>query len=82
MKVKTYNAEGKEAGTMELPEKIFGVELNPDLVHQVMVSQQGNRRQVSAHTKGRGEVSGDCSIARPMLFLFLFLESECGRNLL
>ncbi|HZX49623.1 MAG TPA: 50S ribosomal protein L4 [Candidatus Paceibacterota bacterium] len=58
MKVKTYNAEGKEAGTMELPEKIFGVELNPDLVHQVMVSQQGNRRQVSAHTKTRGEVSG------------------------
>lgn len=53
-----YNLEGKEAGTMELPEKIFGVELNPDLVHQVVVSQQANRRQVSAHTKGRGEVSG------------------------
>lgn len=58
MKVKTYNLEGKEAGMMELPEKIFGVELNPDLVHQVVVSQQANRRQVSAHTKGRGEVSG------------------------
>lgn len=43
---------------MELPEKIFGVALNPDLVHQVVVSQQANRRQVSAHTKGRGEVSG------------------------
>lgn len=43
---------------MELPEKIFGVELNSDLVHQVMVAQMANRRQVSAHTKGRGEVSG------------------------
>jgi len=58
MNVKVYNSEGKEAGTMELSEKIFGVELNSDLVHQVMVSQMGNRRQVLAHTKGRGEVSG------------------------
>jgi large subunit ribosomal protein L4 len=58
MKVKTYNLEGKEAGETDLPDGIFGVELNPDLVHQVMVAQEGNRRQVSAHTKTRGEVSG------------------------
>ena len=58
MNVKTYDIEGKEAGTTELPENIFGVELNPDLVHQVMVAQEGNQRQVSAHTKGRGDVSG------------------------
>jgi large subunit ribosomal protein L4 len=58
VKIKTYNLEGKEAGTVELPEKVFGVELKKDLVHQVMVAQEGNRRQVSAHTKGRGEVSG------------------------
>lgn len=58
MDMKVYNQEGKEAGTMELPEKIFGIKLNSDLVHQVMVAQMGNRRQVSAHTKGRGEVSG------------------------
>ncbi|HLD49960.1 MAG TPA: 50S ribosomal protein L4, partial [bacterium] len=56
--VKTYNSEGKEAGTMKLPEKIFGVELNSDLVHRVMVLQQANRRQILADTKGRGEVSG------------------------
>jgi len=58
MNIKTYNLEGKESGTTELPENIFGVELNLDLVHQVMVSQESNRRQVSAHTKGRGDVSG------------------------
>ena len=58
MEVKTYNLEGKEAGTLELPEKIFGVALNPDLVHQVVVAQIGNRRQVSGSTKGRGDVSG------------------------
>jgi len=58
MNMKMYNLEGKEAGTVELPEKVFGVELNPDLVHQVVVAQIGNKRQVSASTKGRGEVSG------------------------
>ncbi|HEX9722121.1 MAG TPA: 50S ribosomal protein L4 [Candidatus Paceibacterota bacterium] len=58
MNIKTYDKEGKEAGTAELPENIFGVELNPDLVHQVMVAAEGNRRQVSAQVKGRGDVSG------------------------
>jgi len=58
MKVKAYDKEGKEAEAMELPENIFGLKLNKDLVHQVMVSQESNRRQVSAHTKGRGDVSG------------------------
>jgi len=53
-----YNSEGKEEGTMELPSSVFGVELNPDLVHQVVVAQMGNQRQVSGNTKGRGAVSG------------------------
>jgi large subunit ribosomal protein L4 len=58
MKVTTYNIEGKETGTVDLPEKVFDVEMNVDVVHQVMVAQESNRRQVSAHTKGRGDVSG------------------------
>ena len=58
MQVKTYNGEGKEEGTMELPSSVFGVELNPDLVHQVVVAQIGNKRQISGNTKGRGDVSG------------------------
>ncbi len=58
MKIATFRQTGERAGEIELPEKVFGVAMNPDLVHHVMVLQKGNRRQVSAHTKGRGEVSG------------------------
>lgn len=58
MNVKMYNSEGKEEGQMELPSRVFGVELNPDLVHQVVVAQTANMRQVSGNTKGRGDVSG------------------------
>ncbi|MBI4132046.1 MAG: 50S ribosomal protein L4 [Candidatus Sungbacteria bacterium] len=57
MNVNVYNQEGKETGTMELP-PFFGERWNADLVHQVVVSQQANRRQSVAHAKGRGEVSG------------------------
>jgi large subunit ribosomal protein L4 len=42
----------------DLPKAIFEVPMNDDLVHQVIVSQQGNRRRVIAHAKGRAEVSG------------------------
>lgn len=58
MKVATFAQTGEKAGEMELPEKIFGVKLSPDLVHQVMLVQQQNRRAVSAHSKGKGDVSG------------------------
>ena len=58
MKVATYNQEGKEVGQSLLPKEIFGLEVNQELIHQVVVSQASNRRQVSAHTKGRGQVSG------------------------
>ncbi|PJA84736.1 MAG: 50S ribosomal protein L4, partial [Candidatus Nealsonbacteria bacterium CG_4_9_14_3_um_filter_37_13] len=58
MKLPVYNQTGEEVGTTLLPKEIFGVEVNPDLVHQVVVSQLANRRKVIAHTKGRGEVRG------------------------
>jgi len=58
MKVATYDQEGKEVGQTLLPKEIFGLEVNQNLIHQVVVSQAANRRQVSAHTKGRGQVSG------------------------
>ncbi len=58
MKVPVYNNEGKIVEEMELPTKVFDVPQNTDLVYQVATTQMANRRQVIAHTKHRGEVSG------------------------
>jgi large subunit ribosomal protein L4 len=55
---KIYNAQGKEVGTYKLPENIFALPWNGDLVHQVVVAMEGNTRTPVAHTKGRGEVRG------------------------
>lgn len=48
----------ENAKKLGLPEEIFSVPLNADLVHQITVSQMGNRRQSIAHTKDRSEVRG------------------------
>lgn len=56
-----YNMKGSESGKIELPEEIFGIRWNDSaerLVHQVVFSMLANKRQPSAHTKNRGEVSG------------------------
>jgi len=58
MKVDVYNLKGEKKGNIELPENYFGLELNNDLVHQVVVSMMSNRRQNTAHTKDRSEVRG------------------------
>lgn len=59
MLVTTYNQQGKELEEQtRLPKDVFDVEVNNDLLHQVIVSQRQNRRQLSADVKGRAEVSG------------------------
>jgi large subunit ribosomal protein L4 len=58
MESKIYNQKAEEAGKIKLPEKIFNLPWNADLVHQVIVSMQANKRTPVAHTKFRGEVSG------------------------
>jgi len=58
MKIDVYNQKGEKTGQAELPEGIFGVKLSRDLLHQAVVSQAANRRQGTAHTKDRGDVSG------------------------
>lgn len=57
-KVPVYNQEGKEVESISLPKEIFDVKLNTDLLHQIVVSQMANKRQISAHTKSRAEVRG------------------------
>ena len=56
--VAVYNIEGKEVGTMELNDAVFGVEVNEHLVHMAVVNQLANRRQGTQKAKTRSEVSG------------------------
>lgn len=58
MKTKIYNVQGKEMGEMELPSEVFGVQVKPEVVHEVFVAQMNNQREPWADTKNRGEVSG------------------------
>ena len=58
MKISLYNQRGENIDKAEIPDEIFGLEANLDLLHQVVVSQMSNRRQGSAHTKDRSDVSG------------------------
>ena len=56
--VSVYNMEGKEVGTMELNDAVFGVEMNEHLVHLAVVQQLANNRQGTQKAKTRSEVSG------------------------
>ena len=56
--VSVYNMEGKEVGTMDLNDAVFGVEVNEHLVHMAVVAQLANKRQGTQKAKTRSEVSG------------------------
>ncbi len=56
--VSVFNMEGKEVGTMELNDAVFGVKVNEHLVHMAVVQQLANKRQGTQKAKTRSEVSG------------------------
>ncbi len=58
METQIYNQKGKTTGKIELPEAVFGVPWNADLVHQVVMSMLSNKRAGTANTKGSGDVRG------------------------
>ena len=58
MTVDIYNQQNNKVDKMELPDNIFNIKWNPDLVWQTAMVMNANRRQILAHTKDRGEVKG------------------------
>ena len=56
--VSVYNMEGKEVGSLELNDAIFGVKVNEHLVHMAVVQQLANNRQGTQKAKTRSEVRG------------------------
>ncbi len=58
MKINIYTKEGKEKGSIEAPEAIFGLKWNSDLVQQVVTSMESSARTPVAHSKDRSEVRG------------------------
>lgn len=58
MKAKVFEQNGSIKGEMELPESVFGAEVNEILLHQVITQYLANQRQGTSKTKGRSEVSG------------------------
>jgi large subunit ribosomal protein L4 len=58
MKFPVYNLKGEKIKDIELSESVFGVKKNDSLLHQIYVSQYGNRRQILAHSKDRSERAG------------------------
>ncbi len=57
LEVPVYNTDGKKIDTFSVDEKVFGAQVNVDLVKQAVVTYHANRRQGTAKTKGRGEIA-------------------------
>ena len=57
-KVSVYNMEGKEVGTVELNDAVFGAKVNEHLVHMAVLQQLADNRQGTQKAKTRSEVSG------------------------
>ncbi len=57
-KVSVFNIDGKKVSDIELNDKIFGVEVNPHVMHRAVVANLANKRQGTQSAKTRAEVRG------------------------
>jgi large subunit ribosomal protein L4 len=57
-KVKVFNMQAQEVGSITLPEDLFNVEYNEPLIHEVIVAYNANQRQGTKSTLTRSEVRG------------------------
>lgn len=57
IEVPVHNQQGKQVDTLQIDEQLLGGEVNPVLLKQAYVRLHANRRQGSAKTKNRHEVS-------------------------
>jgi large subunit ribosomal protein L4 len=53
-----FNKQAQKIGDIQLNESIFGVEINMNAMHQVVVAQLANKRQGTQSAKTRAEVRG------------------------
>ena len=58
MQTKLYSIDGKETGTVELDDAVFGLPVNDDVIYYAVTNELANRRLGTACTKDRGEVHG------------------------
>ncbi len=56
--ITTYDMTGKQTGTMEVSEAVFGIEPNATVLHSMVVNYLANQRQGTQSTLTRAEVSG------------------------
>lgn len=58
MNVKVCSQDGKEVGSVDLNQNVFGIEPNEALVHQYIVNYLARQRQGTSSSKGRSDVRG------------------------
>ena len=56
--IKVFDMTGKETGTLELLDSVFGIEPNTVVMHEAVKAYLANRRQGTQSTLTRAEVSG------------------------
>lgn len=53
-----YNTNNEKVGDIELSDSLFGIDVNPHIIHEIVRMQRANRRAGNACTKTRAEVRG------------------------